>query len=144
MVTGWKVSTNLKPSRKAIVVAATTRTSDNQTAWENATRFGLQLQRQHFKARPRAIKVDVDPLARVRYSCFYWVDHLCEMGSSLHHEVGLYDDGTIHTFLKKHFLYWLEALSLMKSTSYGVVMVRKLENLLRVSFSIPYCYNMIH
>jgi hypothetical protein len=88
--------------------------------------------------------VDMDPLARVRYSCFYWVDHLCEIGSSLHHEVGLYDDGTIHTFLKKHFLYWLEALSLMKSISDGVVMVRKLENLLRVSFSIPYCYNMIH
>jgi len=78
--------------------------------------------------------VDVDPdlLAPVRYACVYWIDHLCEIGKSLHDQVGLCDNGTIDLFLKKHFLHWLEALSLMRSISSGVVMVKKLENLLTV------------
>jgi hypothetical protein len=74
--------------------------------------------------------VDPAPLARIRYACVYWIDHLCEIGSSLHHEIDLHDDGEIHTFLKNHFLHWLEALSLMRHMSSGVAMIRKLENLL--------------
>lgn len=79
--------------------------------------------------------IDPDPLARVRYSCVYWVDHLCQMDSSSQSQVGLYNGGKIHIFLKNHFLHWLEALSLIRSMSNVIVMVSKLENLLRVSFS---------
>jgi hypothetical protein len=73
-----------------------------------------------------------DPLSSIRYACVYWIDHLCEIDRSLHHQAGLYDNGTIDLFLKKHFLHWLEALSLMRSISSGVVMIKKLENLLTV------------
>jgi len=79
-----------------------------------------------------------DTLARIRYACVYWIDHLCEIDSSLLDRVGLCDSGRIHKFLKTHFLHWLEALSLMKSISSGVTMIRKLENLLAVSISSYY------
>jgi hypothetical protein len=47
---------------------------------------------------------DLDPLAPIRYTCIYWVDHLCEIKSS-HNEVGLYNNSTIDVFLRKHFLH---------------------------------------
>ncbi|KAH8587747.1 hypothetical protein B0O99DRAFT_665263 [Bisporella sp. PMI_857] len=45
-------------------------------------------------------------------------------------EVGLCDGGEVHVFLQKHFLRWLEVLSLMRSISSAVATIRKLENLL--------------
>jgi hypothetical protein len=74
-----------------------------------------------------------DPLAPIQYACVYWVDHLCEIKSS-HNEVGLYDNGTIDVFLRKHFLHWLEALSLIKGISDGVLAMAKLIDLLKVSY----------
>ena len=74
-----------------------------------------------------------DPLASIRYTCVYWVDHLCEIKSN-HDEVGLYDNGTIDVFLRKHFLHWLEALSLIKGISNGVLAIAKLIDLLMVSY----------
>jgi hypothetical protein len=41
--------------------------------------------------------------------------------------------GSIHEFLKTHFLHWLEALSLIRSMSSAVATIEKLENLLAVS-----------
>jgi hypothetical protein len=76
---------------------------------------------------------DPDPLAPIRYACVYWVDHLCEIKSS-YDEVGLYDNGTIDVFLRKHFLHWLEALSLIKGISDGVLAIAKLIGLLTVSY----------
>ncbi|KAH6714438.1 WD40-repeat-containing domain protein [Leptodontidium sp. MPI-SDFR-AT-0119] len=71
---------------------------------------------------------DPDPLAAVRYSCLYWVDHLleCQREDTIK---DLKDSGLVNEFLSKYFLYWLEALSLLKSVSEGVVMIRKLEDL---------------
>ncbi|KAH7117476.1 hypothetical protein EDB81DRAFT_892342 [Dactylonectria macrodidyma] len=57
-----------------------------------------------------------DPLAPARYSCFYWVDHLrvaISHGTSRPID-DLHDDGTIYKFLSKKYLYWLEALSLLR------------------------------
>ncbi|RAL16301.1 WD40 repeat-like protein, partial [Aspergillus homomorphus CBS 101889] len=70
-----------------------------------------------------------DPLSSLRYSCTFWVDHLekIEIG---HEQVGLCDDGAIHSFLRLHFLHWLEALSLMQSSPVALVAVRKLVGLL--------------
>src|SRR5262249_51961486 len=70
-----------------------------------------------------------DPLIHIRYACIHWIDHLSEIDSSLHNHVGLYD-GEFHKFLQKHFLHWLEALSLMRSMSVGVAMIRRLGDLL--------------
>jgi hypothetical protein len=63
----------------------------------------------------------------VQYTCRYWVYHL-QQGS-----IDLRDNGQVHAFLKKHFLHWLEARSLMGDMSAGILMVRTLESMLTVS-----------
>src|SRR5262249_51233373 len=74
---------------------------------------------------------DPDPLAAARYSCVYWVDHLCSsVFSKSTMQDDLQDGGAVHTFLKEKYLYWLEALSLLRSMSDGVVAMEKLGNLL--------------
>ncbi|EPE06576.1 wd-repeat protein [Ophiostoma piceae UAMH 11346] len=67
-----------------------------------------------------------DPLAVARYSCVYWVDHLCDSGPS---EDDLQDGGTVDSFLRKKYIFWLEALSLLRCMSEGVLAVAKLKNL---------------
>ncbi len=95
----------------------------------------MTLRRDIYNLRAPGISIDQveppnpDPLAAVRYSCLYWVDHL--LGSRITKDTikDLKDSGSVYSFLRQYFLYWLEALSLFKSVSEGVVMMRKLENL---------------
>jgi hypothetical protein len=77
---------------------------------------------------------DPDPLAATRYSCIYWVDHLCDWNSNafVDHSVDLRDGGPVDSFIRKKYLYWLEALSLCKSMSEGVVSVAKLKASIQV------------
>ncbi|KAF1957123.1 HET-domain-containing protein [Byssothecium circinans] len=81
----------------------------------------------------RVKQPDPDPLAASRYSCIYWVDHLCDQNSrsSIDHSVDLQDGGAVHSFIRKKYLYWLEALSLCKSMSEGLVSITKLEALIQ-------------
>ncbi|PVH68927.1 NACHT-domain-containing protein [Cadophora sp. DSE1049] len=72
---------------------------------------------------------DPDPLIALRYSCLYWVDHLLECQTRKDTIKDLKNGGLVYNFLHRYFLYWLEALSLLKSVSEGVVMIRKLEDL---------------
>jgi hypothetical protein len=75
-----------------------------------------------------------DPLASSRYSCIYWIDHLYDLsltGSTTYAE-SLQDGGIIESFLQSRFLYWLEALSLCKSMSKGVVSIGKLQKMVQV------------
>lgn len=83
-----------------------------------------------------------DPLVGVHYSCVYWVDHLEEAEQTMEQrgdtrlsEV-LQRNGIVHMFLKNFFLYWLEALSLKRNISSGVLAVAKLEQLLSVSLYV--------
>ena len=69
---------------------------------------------------------DSDPLGSIRYSCMFWVDHLCEADRSLDQRKNLSDDGAIFAFLKEHFLHWLESLSLINKLSDGVLSIKKL------------------
>jgi hypothetical protein len=75
-----------------------------------------------------------DPLGTTRYSCVHWVNHLCDSvsGKSTRRDDDLQDGGVVYVFLKKQYLYWLEALSLCKSMSEGVVSMAKLEALVQV------------
>jgi hypothetical protein len=77
---------------------------------------------------------DPDPLAAWRYSCIYWVDHLCDWNPNrcTDHRGDLQDGGVVDDFFRKKYLYWLEALSLCGSMSGGVVSMAKLEALLQV------------
>jgi hypothetical protein len=75
---------------------------------------------------------DPDPLAAVRYSCIYWADHLCDWSQQLCGSLKphLLD---LETFMQTKYLCWLEALSLCRSMSEGVVAMAKLETLLQVA-----------
>ncbi|KAI1207035.1 uncharacterized protein F4807DRAFT_469797 [Annulohypoxylon truncatum] len=61
-----------------------------------------------------------DPLIALRYSCIYWIDHLCNSKSDINtkYKHVLQDGGLIDTFLRKKYLCWLEALSLCKKGLY--------------------------
>lgn len=76
--------------------------------------------------------VNQEPLAHIRYVCCYWIPHLRDAGHLQHDQIGLCDCGKAHAFLQRHFLHWLEALSLMGNMSDGAVMVRTLEEMLTV------------
>lgn len=77
---------------------------------------------------------DPDPLVASRYSCIYWIDHLCDWNPNSHenYRVNLQEGGAVDSFIRNKYLYWLEALSLCKSMSKGVVSMAKLEALIQV------------
>jgi hypothetical protein len=76
---------------------------------------------------------DPDPLGLIRYSCVFWVDHLCQADDQrLDHTKELSDDGAIFAFLREHFLHWLESLSLIHKLSDGILLIRKLLHKVKV------------
>ncbi|PHH51169.1 Vegetative incompatibility protein HET-E-1 [Ceratocystis fimbriata CBS 114723] len=62
-----------------------------------------------------------DPLAPIRYSCIFWVDHL-------HESLAVFsgNDKLLEFFTEK-YLQWLEALSLLRNISAGAKALRTLE-----------------
>ncbi|KAM0158528.1 hypothetical protein ACHAQE_005438 [Botrytis cinerea] len=95
------------------------------------------LRRDIYDLRAPGISIDQvkppvpDPLATVRYSCLYWVDHLFECDAEGIIYNNLKDNGSVHNFLRQSFLCWFEALSLMRCLPNGIVIIRKLENLVQ-------------
>lgn len=63
----------------------------------------------------------------LRYACLNWAEHLRQ--GHLH----LRDDDDFHLFLQKHFLHWVEAVSLCRRTSYMAPIMRVYQSLLEVS-----------
>lgn len=102
------------------------------------------LQQDMYKLRLPGVSIDLiqaphpDPLALLRYSCTYWTKHSQEAySSSTSYEHDLTDDGNIYRFLQDYFLYWLEALSLIREVPAGVLAISSLEAQLSV---ILLCY----
>ena len=62
----------------------------------------------------------------IQYACRYWIHHLQRSNTVL------CNSDKVHTFLQKHFLHWLEALSLIGVLSEGVHAVFTLESMLVV------------
>lgn len=82
----------------------------------------------------KAKRPNPDPLAAVRYSCIYWMDHLIECKHEGQAQCGyLQDNGIVHKFLEKHYHHWLEALSILQSVPKGIMAMLKLYELLQVS-----------
>jgi hypothetical protein len=75
-----------------------------------------------------------DPLAAVRYSCIYWVNHLQDGNPNSNATDDLGDNGSIHRFLRQSYLHWLEALSILNSVSEGILSIEKLDSLLKVRY----------
>jgi hypothetical protein len=65
--------------------------------------------------------------AEVRYACRYWVYHLQHSKNMSHYQ------DKVYTFLKQHFLHWLEAMSLIGRMSESLVMINSLQSLVAVS-----------
>ncbi|KAH8430034.1 uncharacterized protein LDX57_007705 [Aspergillus melleus] len=76
-----------------------------------------------------------DPLAAVGYSCIYWVDHLEgifkaeALASALNENIE--DYSAVDKFLRDKYLHWLEALSLLRGMTEGILATQKLEFLIR-------------
>ncbi|RYP60389.1 hypothetical protein DL771_010532 [Monosporascus sp. 5C6A] len=73
---------------------------------------------------------DPDLLTAARYSCIHWVDHLaeCKPDEQAQYE-DLRDGGIIDRFLRRHYLHWLEALSILGGVSEGILAMSKLNGL---------------
>ncbi|KAJ9419300.1 hypothetical protein FOXG_07279 [Fusarium oxysporum f. sp. lycopersici 4287] len=71
-----------------------------------------------------------DPLASIRYPCIYWADHLSDAIPLATSEPidDLRDDGTVQQFLSKKYLYWLEALGLLRGIPEGMIAMTKLRH----------------
>ena len=65
--------------------------------------------------------------AELQYACQYWIEHLQRSN------IQPLDNGNVHRFLKMHLLHWLEALSLMRKISEGVLAISSLESIVAVS-----------
>ncbi|KAB8207967.1 hypothetical protein BDV34DRAFT_223163 [Aspergillus parasiticus] len=64
-----------------------------------------------------------DPLRAIRYSCRFWVYHL-------KHSDPMYNSSEmIYSFLRKHFLHWLEAMSLMHMMPDSIEIIDELKPL---------------
>jgi hypothetical protein len=62
----------------------------------------------------------------LKYACSHWVQHL----EQRQHYIN--DGDSTDTFLQKHFLHWLEAMSLMGETKKCTYMIDKLRGLAKV------------
>jgi hypothetical protein len=62
-------------------------------------------------------------LPELQYACRYWTSHLTQGRKDM------VDGDTTHLFLQKHFLYWLEAMSLMRELSRCVHLLDSLQAL---------------
>ncbi|GAB1319953.1 hypothetical protein MFIFM68171_10163 [Madurella fahalii] len=79
----------------------------------------------------QVVQPEPDPLAKARYSCIYWVDHLQDCDPTRNAAHDLQDGGSVDGFLSRSYLHWLEALSLLGSMSKGVLSMAMLDSLLQ-------------
>ncbi|KAJ4859813.1 NACHT domain-containing protein [Trichoderma breve] len=66
-----------------------------------------------------------NPLASMRYSCFYWADHFCDAYGT-NPESGLALREKLWLFLKDHVLRWLESIALLGGLADGVRSIQKM------------------
>ena len=107
-------------------------TTDVHRAISSRSLQGMSvLQRDIYKLRHPGFPIsemkapDPDPLTAIKYSCVYWIDHFCDAYNSGHPELQ-----TVGQFFREKFLYWLEALSLLRCMSEGVIAIRRIQRLL--------------
>lgn len=78
-----------------------------------------------------------DPLEAVRYSSVFWIQHFCEVDNQESNcNRALSDTGTIASFLHKHFIHWIESLSLLRKMSGAILSIRELSRAVQVCFLI--------
>lgn len=88
-------------------------------------------------SKPGILRNDIDEgiitrnlSPEMQYACRYWVSHLDQS------QQNVFDGDVTHLFLQKHFLDWLEAMSLMRESSRCVHLLNRLHTLAAVR-SLP-------
>jgi len=98
--------------------------------------LGRTLQRDIYGLRRPGFPIDQvvqptpDKLALARYSSVFWVDHLVAAGKRANKDTE--DGGSVHSFLSKKYLNWLEALSLARALPEGALAIDKLQSQIQV------------
>ena len=69
-----------------------------------------------------------DPLQGIGYSCTQFLSHFAKAGE-LRHEIR--GSGLLHTFMLSHYVYWLEAMSLLRDTIQANIQIADLYTFLR-------------
>ena len=64
--------------------------------------------------------------AEIQYACLYWVSHIQQGMKRVR------DNDQVHDFLTRHFLHWIEALSLMGRASESIGIIKTLQALVEV------------
>lgn len=82
-----------------------------------------------------------DPLAAVRYSCTYWIDHIHDCSGDMEAKKHIQHGGELDGFLREKYLNWLEALSVLGGMPKSLLSMAKLEGLVKVRQirSCPLC-----
>ena len=62
-----------------------------------------------------------------QYACRYWIQHV------EHGKIEIHNQDDVRLFLQKHFLHWLEAMSLMDRLAEVIEQIRTLQSLVSVS-----------
>ncbi len=93
---------------------------------------------------PGALKSEVDDQIigsavspEVQYACRYWVHHLEQSGGHI------MDGDLVEAFLKKYFLYWLEAMSLIGMAPECILIINRLQSLTDVRHFNSFSFNLI-
>ncbi|RKL06526.1 hypothetical protein BFJ70_g16993 [Fusarium oxysporum] len=68
-------------------------------------------------------KIDESLPSEAQYACLYWVYHLKESHERIR------DEDRAHKFLERHFLHWLEALSLIGRISESIGFIDELQSI---------------
>lgn len=84
-------------------------------------------------SRPGALRSEIDEQTiasslspELQYACHYWVHHLEQSQEHIK------DGDRTHLFLQKHFLNWLEVMSLIEATNECVYLLKRLQALTEV------------
>jgi hypothetical protein len=93
-----------------------------------------RLQKSSVRIREATGYVPGSCLPQMAYACEYWVEHL-QAGGHVCSDM-LADGGKVRSFFGKHFLHWLEAMSLLQKIPEAILALQKLEATLNVSYKV--------
>ena len=77
---------------------------------------------------------DTNPLTPIAYCCLYWAKHL-ERSASIANEIS--ERSPLSAFFYKHYLFWLEAVSLLQDIPQAISSMHVLYNITTV---LPLCF----
>ncbi|PSN59069.1 hypothetical protein BS50DRAFT_626899 [Corynespora cassiicola Philippines] len=86
------------------------------------------LQKPGTRIMEAADRIKSDSLLRMVCACAYWVEHL--QAYARDDDGILSDGGQVHSFFQKHFLHWLEAMSLLGKIPEAILAMQKLQAVL--------------